>query len=125
MSSVARRVATGALALVLVAGLSGCGRFEAPPVELTFRDSLVGAGKIVQVANTSNQPLTGIEVTITAPTGESRSFTQVELGAYETLEIGWKKLGGWQVPPGSEIRVGAKGFLLPVDGQLPDPGAGD
>lgn len=121
MSRVARAPAGGLMLVVaLAAGASGCGRFETPPVELTFRDSLVGAGKIVQVANTSNEPLASVAVTISAPSGESRTFTQDELGGFETIEIGWKKLGGWQIPLGSEIEIGADGYLLAFKGRLPD-----
>lgn len=115
----------GALSLTLglLVTAAGCGRFQAPPLELSFRDSLVGAGKIVRIENTSNQALTGVEVTISAPSGESRTFSQDELGGYQTLEIGWKKLGGWQVPLGAKVEIGADGYLLAFKGRLPAPGA--
>ncbi len=108
------------LTLAVLAAATGCGRFQAPPVELSFRDSLVGAGKIVRIENTSNEALTGVEVTISAPSGESRTFSRKELGGYQTLEIGWKKLGGWQVPLGARVEVGADGYFLAFKGQLPD-----
>jgi hypothetical protein len=98
---------------------SGCGALEGIPLETTFRDSFVGAGKIVQLENTSNAPLADIAVEITAPSGESRSYLLSELGPYQTFEIGWKKLGGWQIPLGSEVIVTAKGYWLPLRVQLP------
>lgn len=110
----ARLAAVGLLAIT-----AGCGALEPAPLEITFRDSLVGAGKIVQLENTSNEPLTGIEVVIAAPDGQSRTFVLDQLGPYQSFEIGWKKLGGWQIPPGSEIEVELDGHLLPVKGRLP------
>lgn len=99
--------------------LWSCGlELSAPPLELSTRDSLVGAGKIVRIANISNEEITAVEIEITSPEGESRSFSQATLNAYETLEIGWKKLGGWQIVPGSEVTVRAAGFLLPYSGRL-------
>lgn len=113
------------LALALLAGTAGCRRLQAPPVELSFRDSLVGAGKIIQVANTSNEALAGLEVKISTPSGESRTFTLDELAAYQEIEIGWKKLGGWQVPPGAEIEIRADGHLMPFKGRLPESRDGE
>ena len=98
----------------------GCGQaFEDPPIEISFRESLIGAGKIVQVTNTSNTVLEKVEITIVAPGGDQRSFLQEELRGYATLEVGWKKLGGWQVPAGAEVTVHCNGFLGSVSGTLP------
>ena len=110
--------ASCAAALAVVLG-SGCGALDEIPVEITFRDSLVGAGKIVQLENTSNEPLTEIEILVTAPEGESRTFALAELGPFQTFELGWKKLGGWQIPLGAEVEVKAKGHLLPLRARLP------
>ena len=99
--------------------LGACGlELGRPPLELATRDSLVGAGKIVRISNISNEELSELEIEITSPEGESRTYSQDVLGAYETLELGWKKLGGWQVVPGADIRIRAKGFLLPYSGRL-------
>ncbi len=105
-------------ALALIVGAAGCTRLEAPPVELSVRDSLLGAGKIVRIANTTNQPLTEVRVEILAPSGESRTYVEPELGAFQTLEVGWKKLGGWQVPAGSEVEVRTQGHWLPFRARL-------
>ena len=106
--------------LTLALAAAGCARFERPPVEITFRDSLLGAGKIVRLENTSNDVLTGIQVEVEAPSGETRTFTLDELAGYETIEIGWKKLGGWEIPAGSSVSVNAEGYLLSAGGTLPD-----
>lgn len=117
------RLQLGALpALGASALLVACGALEPPPVELSFRDSLVGAGKILQIRNTSNEPLTRLEVTLTAPGGESRTYRHETLAGYETVEIGWKKLGGWQIAVGTDIQVRVEGHWRPYEGQLSAPG---
>jgi hypothetical protein len=99
--------------------LSGCGlKLGGPPLGLSSRDSLVGAGKIVRIVNTTNEGLAALEIEITSPDGDSRSFSHPALGAYETLEVGWKKLGGWQVVEGAKVTVRVEGFLLPFSARL-------
>lgn len=106
--------------LVVSLSISACGALEAPPVSLSYRESLVGAGKIVQITNTSNEALTALEVSLEAPDGETRDFRQETLEGYGTFEIGWKKLGGWQIPLGTGVRVRAEGFALAFEGLLPE-----
>lgn len=120
-ASARSRLALAAAVALLVAS-GGCGVFDPVEIEITFRDSLVGAGKIVQIENTSNEPVTDIEILITAPEGESRSFQLEQLGPFQTFEIGWKKLGGWQIPLGAEVKVKAAGHLLPLRARLPKEG---
>ena len=80
---------------------------------------MIGAGKIVQISNTSNEPLSTVEIQIEAPTGEERRFTQDTLEEFATLEIGWKKLGGWEIPTGAEVTVRCEGFLGSVKATVP------
>lgn len=97
-----------------------CGKaIEPPPVEITFRESLLGAGKIVQIKNTTNEPLTEIEIVIRAPDGDERTFVQESIEGYGLFELGWKKLGGWEIPAGSEVEVRARGYLRAAGGVLP------
>jgi hypothetical protein len=108
------------LLLPLVAGglVTGCGgRLGRPPVEVLQRPSLVGAGVIVQLKSTTSEPLTEIEVTIS---GDGREITHREdvLAGYETVEIGWKKLGGWEIPEEAEVEIRVRGYLLPVHVRL-------
>jgi hypothetical protein len=112
-----------ALALSLLP-LAACGITPAaPPVEISHRDSLVGQGEIVQIKNTSNQTLADVHVELRAPNGESRSFVEESIDSYSTLEVGWKRLGGWKVPPGSKVSVGARGYLFKARGTLPESAA--
>ncbi len=111
----------GPAGAVLVLALVGCGMaFEAPPLQVEERESLLGAGRIVRVQNTSDQTLTGIRVKITAPSGDERTYTHERLEGYAVFEVGWKKLGGWEVPATSRVEVKCAGFLLPVRARLPE-----
>ena len=118
--------------ILLLAGLLsllGCEtKLGGPPLDVTYRDSLVGAGKIVRIANTTNEALGAMEIEITSPDGDSRTYSHPALGAYETLEVGWKKLGGWQVVDGAKVGVRIEGYLFPHSSRLaaePSPTGAD
>ena len=112
------------LPLVFAAlGLVACSKaIDPPPIEITYRGSLIAAGKIVQIKNTSNQPIEKIEVTLTAPGGDERTFVQESLDGYGSFEVGWKKLGGWEIPPGTQVEVRAKGYLRSAAASIPTEG---
>lgn len=95
---------------------------EPPPVEFSARESLMGAGMILQVKNTSAEPLNKLELQITAPSGEQRSFTTEQLEAHGAIEVGWKKLDGWKIPPESEVSLRCEGFSLPLEATVPAAG---
>jgi len=101
---------------------------DPPPIEIAFRESLLAAGKIVQIKNTSNEPIAGIEVALTAPNGDERRFVQESLDDYGEFEVGWKKLGGWEIPPGTRVEVRVKGYLraavATIPGEVPAPAPG-
>ena len=119
-----------ALLLVLAALTAGaCSRsFAPPPIEVTYRESLIAAGKILQIKNTSNEPLDRVEVTLTAPGGDQRQFVQETLEGFGMFELGWKKLGGWEIPAGTDVEVRAEGYLRPFRSSIPaaasEPNAG-
>ena len=106
-------------AVLLATALGACGtKLQAPPIELSSRESLIGAGVILQIRNTANEPLAGLEVEITAPDGTTRHFVQDSVDGYSTVEVGWKKLGGWQIPEGSKVEIRADGYLRAVTASL-------
>lgn len=105
-------------ALVFLVFATGCGgKLEAPPVEVTHRESLLGAGRIVRIKNQTNEALFDVAVTIRTANGEV-GYNQAELPGFETLEVGWKKLGGFEIPDGAEVEVKAEGYMLPVKAKL-------
>jgi hypothetical protein len=114
-------------ALLLLACLAlgpvACSKaIDPPPIEITFRESLIGAGKIVQIENTSNEPIEKIQVTLTAPGGDERRFVQESLDGYGSFAVGWKKLGGWEILPGTKVEVRVKGYLRPAGASIPAGG---
>ena len=108
-----------AVALAVLAPIACSKAVDPPPIEIAFRESLLGAGKIVQIKNTSNEPLGQVEVVLVAPNGDERRFVQESLDGYGTFEVGWKKLGGWEIPPGTEVEVRVKGYLRPAVATIP------
>lgn len=114
---------TAALSLLLVAGCSGA--LEAPPVDIAYRESLVGIGKIVRITNQAETALSALEVRIENPNGDVKNYTTPSLAAGQTLELGWKKLDGFQVELGAEVSLRAEGFGLPYLAELSaEAGAG-
>ena len=57
---------------------------------------------------------------ITAPDGTTRHFLQDVVDGYATVEVGWKKLGGWKIPPGSEIEIRTDGYVRALTATLPE-----
>jgi hypothetical protein len=110
------------IVVAVVVVLAACnGRLEKPPVEVLHRDSLLGIGKIIQIKNTTSEELGEIEITIKTENREAR-HTELRLGGFQTVEIGWKKLDGWQIPDEAKIEVRVEGYLLPVRAHLaPEP----
>jgi hypothetical protein len=107
---------------ILAVSLAGCGQLGqlgSPPVEVLYRDSLLGQGLIVQVKNTSDAALEEVTVDVRGPEGERRSFTEASVEGFGVLEVGWKRLGGWQIPAGSTVTVRARGYLLPARSEIP------
>ena len=43
--------------------------------------------------------------------------------SYEAFEVGWKKLGGWQIPSGTEVKVRVEGYLRPAVRSIPTEAA--
>lgn len=100
-------------------GLIACSTaLEAPPLDVAYRDSLVGIGKIVRITNTSSEVLTELEVRIENPNGDVKNHTLPSLAGGETVELGWKKLDGFEVRMGARVNVEAAGFVLPYRAEL-------
>jgi hypothetical protein len=104
--------------LSLVALTACSGALEGPPVDIVYRDSLVGIGKIVRITNTSDTTLVNLDIRLENPNGDVKNHTVPSLAAGETLELGWKKLDGFQIAVGAEVSVRAKGFGLPALAEL-------
>lgn len=97
---------------------AGCGaKLDKPPIECSYRPSLVGAGKILRLENRSNEVLREVRVEIRAG-DDDVTYEQAEIGGYQVLEVGWKKLGGFEIPDDATIEIRAKGYWLPLRVEL-------
>lgn len=106
------------LAIAAIAITSCSATLEAPPVEINYRDSLVGIGKIIRITNSGADGLSALEVRIENPNGDVKNHPVASLAPGTTLELGWKKLDGFQVELGARVTVKAEGFVLPLKAEL-------
>ena len=113
-----RFLAAAGLLLTCAIAVGCSAALEAPPVDIAYRESLVGIGKIVRITNKAETALTAIEVRIENTNGDIKNYSTPSLAAGETLELGWKKLDGFQIEIGSEVTLRAEGFVLPVIAEL-------
>jgi len=107
-----------AIAVAALAVTACSATLEAPPVDVSYRDSLVGIGKIIRLTNSGAEPLSALEVRIENPNGDVKNHPIASLAGGSTLELGWKKLDGFQVELGAQVAVRAEGFVLPLKAQL-------
>ncbi len=104
-----------ALLLCLALLLVGCGQtLKPPPLGVAHRESLLGAGRILQITNTSEEPLTCPQVRIETPAGDVKTHHLGVLASGELVELGWKKLGGFEITPGAEVTFECEGYLRPL-----------
>lgn len=107
-----------ALCLVLLLALACSTVLEAPPVEIAYRDSLVGLGKIVRITNQADTALAALEVRLENPNGDVKHHLFDSLAPGETYELGWKKLEGFEVAVGARVSLEAEGYALPYRVEL-------
>ncbi len=105
------------LLLLAAAGLA-CD-LASPPLEVTYRDSLVGAGKVLQITNHGERELKALRVKVETPAGEEKEHIVESLAAGESIEVGWLKLEGFEIPPGAEVSIRCDGYPLPYRTVLP------
>ena len=68
-------------------------------------------GNVVQVTNTSNKGLRGVQVTASnSAADQTASYVTGDLAAGRTAEVGWLEWN-WVVEPGETVTVKANGYL--------------
>lgn len=90
--------------------LMACGVLKTPPIEVQKRDSLIGLGKILLVENLGEEDLEQIAFRFENPNGDVKNWTLDRLAAGAAVEVGWKKLDGFEVSDQAIVRVEAKGY---------------
>ncbi|MCY2928027.1 MAG: hypothetical protein NTV86_00755 [Planctomycetota bacterium] len=80
------------------------------PVKITTRNSIVGAGRVLQILNASQRTILHLTVRIEAPNGQSAARTIDKLDPGEMVELGWLEWN-WLTERGETVTVSADGFL--------------
>jgi hypothetical protein len=101
---------------------TGCGKSPLPPpVGISFRDSVVGVGKVIQIYNKSANHLYNVKVI-------GRNFEEVSSGSvratsdlapYSTIEVGWLEFGGWTPASGETVEIYCDDYLTPKISVIP------
>lgn len=118
-------------AAAVLASLAGCDEQgntflprPVPPVTVTFRDSLVGIGKVVQITNNSTHHLYDVKVVgRNAKQNSSASVKATEhLRPGESIEVGWMEFEAWAPEPGETVEVYCEDFAVPYVALVPGAG---
>jgi len=70
------------------------------PLDVSFRDSLIGRGYVLRVENTSDKYLQ-LRATYKNPTLDEEMTQVLDVPAQETVEVGWGE--GWKFSSGEKI----------------------
>lgn len=119
-----------AIAFVLVA-LAGLGCDEqgnsflprpAPPVTVTYRDSAVGIGRVIQITNNSGHHLYDVKVVGRNMTQNSSASVRAteHLRPGTTVEVGWMEFEAWTPVPGETIEIYCEDYAVPYLSVIPE-----
>jgi hypothetical protein len=108
---------------VLLLATQGCGTSALPPpVTITYRSSVFGLGKVVQISNTSGHHLYNVKVVgrnlKQASSASVKVTDHLAPGSY--VEVGWMEFGNWTPVPGETIEVYADDYLAPAVSVIPN-----
>jgi len=95
-----------------------------PPVTVTYRDSLLGAGKVIQISNNSSHHLYDVKVVgRNAQQNSSASVKATEhLRPGEFVEVGWLEFEAWMPVPGETVEVYCEDYAVPYVSVVPEMG---
>ena len=102
---------------------SGCGKSALPPpVKVTYRDSLVGVGKVIQITKTSSHHL--YNVSVVGRNYEEVSSASVRatrhLKPHGSVEVGWLEFEAWTPLPGESVEVYCDDYATPYISVIPE-----
>jgi hypothetical protein len=125
MQSIRRALPLAVLVMVLAAGCDEKGNTflprPIPPVTVTYRDSLVGVGKVIQITNNSNHHLYDIKVV--GRNIEQKSSASVKATEHlrpgESIEVGWMEFEAWAPAPGETVEIYCEDFAVPYVSIVP------
>ncbi len=85
-----------------------------PPFGVSFRNSYIGAGVVMNVSNHSDKNLYGVRVHIAGKNGRSTDANiATVLKPGEEKEVGWLELDRWKLEVGEDISVYADSYPAP------------
>lgn len=108
---------------MLILFVSGCGTSALPPpVAVTYRDSLLGIGKVIQITNNSSHHLYNVRVV--GRNYEEASSASVKatdhLRPHDSVEIGWLEFEAWRPLPGESVEVYCDDYATPFLSIIPE-----
>lgn len=111
---------------ILSSGCDGQGNSAlprpAPPVTVTYRDSILGKGKVIQIKNGSSHHLYNVKVV-------GRNFSQNasasvkasdHLAPGDGVEVGWLEFESWTPIPGETIEIYCDDYFVPYVSVVPE-----
>jgi hypothetical protein len=111
-----------AIMAMLIPFVSGCGKSALPPpVTVTYRDSFIGVGKVIQITNTSSHHLYNVRVV-------GRNYEEVSsasvkatdhLRPHDSVEVGWLEFEAWTPAPGESVEVYCDDYAAPYVSIIP------
>ncbi len=99
------------LCLLPVFILLGCADMNRPdlPLRYSFRDSLVGQGKVLMIRNDTDK-FFQLKLEVHNRTLNAKSTHAINVGPRKTTEIGWLELDDWHLVTGERIRIHNDGY---------------
>jgi len=121
--------ATVVMLVVLAIASSGCDAEgnsflprPAPPVTVTYRDSAVGIGKVIQIKNNSSHHLYDVKVVgrnVSQNSSASVKATE-HLRPGKTVEVGWMEFEAWSPAPGETVEIYCEDYTVPYLSLVPE-----
>lgn len=111
----------GIVVLVLVVLYLFFNKSPIPPnIQVDFRGSLIGAGKVMMLSNRSGDHYYNVRVKIRGSKGDSASvIADSDLAPSETSEVGWLQFGNWVVEPGETVYISTDSNPIPLIKNVP------
>lgn len=95
--------------VVIVGFSSFFWKTEAPPIDVSFRGSLMFGGKVLQVKNTTTDKHLSCLMTVRNDTHHQEKTFSFALPPRETQEVGVREIG-WRFYTGESVTIDVEGF---------------
>ena len=103
--------------ILLILALTGT-TLTQPPIELSFRKSLLVEGKVLRVSNTSSKESLECTMQTSSPKTNEKCTYSFRLRPLQTYEIGVLETN-WTFISNESVTVKATGYALPVSCTVP------